>query len=133
MAAFNTSEAWRSEPMKLEPRSDSTAYSPEAMTDTEALRAALDDLYDDYLAKHGADGYPQPMPHSWRVVRDYLATPEPSAETDAKAEAPSEDGASNRADVSDAVLQPAKHTPEPSAEADAAWTGCTDPDCPHKG
>lgn len=42
------------------------------MTD-DTLRAALAELLDDYLATHGPDGYPQPMPMAWRTVSAFLA------------------------------------------------------------
>lgn len=35
---------------------------------SDGVRKALTDLLDDYLDTNGPDGYPQPMPESWRVV-----------------------------------------------------------------
>ena len=56
-----------------------THPTPAPRTDTgRALREALDELMDDYLDANGPDGYPQPMPKAWRVVRNGpppLATP----------------------------------------------------------
>lgn len=43
----------------------------------EEMRSALDDLLDDYLARNGPDGYPHPMPRSWRTVRDFLKATKP--------------------------------------------------------
>ena len=37
------------------------------------LAEALADVLDDYLATHGPDGYPHPMPQSWRYIQDWLA------------------------------------------------------------
>lgn len=39
------------------------------------LREALIELLDDYVATHGPDGYPQPMPAAWRTVREWLGNP----------------------------------------------------------
>ena len=62
----------------------------EASAEPAALREALDDLFDDYLAAHGPDGYPEPMPQSWRVVRDWLEAGDPAWPALAREEATSE-------------------------------------------
>jgi len=48
------------------------ARAEQAAMPTAELREALRDLLDDYLARYGPDGFPQPMPGSWRVVQTYL-------------------------------------------------------------
>jgi len=45
---------------------------PDPTPSETALSAALRELLDDYLAEHGPDGYPQPMPMAWRTVAHWL-------------------------------------------------------------